>query len=176
MRDLQPAADAAIVDLDLQAVRFRHPLMSSAVLQDATVHQLGRAHEALAVALRSEPDRAIWHRAAPLVGVREDVAAELEAAGERARRAGAVDVAGAALRRAAQLSDPAPRKRRLLAAAGIAFELGQPPVVTSLLREVRRARPTALEEARAISIEAMVDSRPLESDERTKASMSSPSS
>jgi hypothetical protein len=118
--------------------------MRSAVLQDAPVHQLSRAHEALAEALRSEPDRAIWHRAAPLVGAHEDVAAELEASADRARRAGAVDVAGAALRRAAELSDPAQRKRRLLAAAGIAFELGQPPVVTSLLGEVRRARPTAL--------------------------------
>jgi DNA-binding CsgD family transcriptional regulator len=169
VRDLQPAADAAIIDLDLHTVRFRHPLMRSAVSQDAGVHQLRRAHEALAEALRSEPDRAIWHRAAPLVGAHEDVAAELEAAADRARRAGAVDVAGAALRRAAELSDPAQRKRRLLAAAGIAFELGQPGVVTSLLREVRRARPTTLEEARATSIEAMIDSRPLESDERTIA-------
>ncbi|TML97280.1 MAG: LuxR family transcriptional regulator [Actinobacteria bacterium] len=168
--DLQPAADAAIVDLDVQTVRFRHPLMRSAVLQGASAQQRRRVHEALAEALQAdEPDRAIWHRAALLTGVHEDVAAELEAVGQRAQRRRATDVAAAAMRRAAELSDPARRTGRLLAAAGLAFELGQVDAVPPLLHEVQRAGPGPLDQARATAIEVMIDPRPLESDDRTRA-------
>lgn len=167
--DLQPAADAAIVDLDVQTLRFRHPLMRAAVLQGATVAQRRRVHEALAVALQEEPDRAIWHRATVLAGVHEHVAAELDAAAQRARRRGAVDVAAAALRRAAELSDPAHATRRLLAAAGLAAELGQGDSAMTLLQQIRRSRPDALDRARAAAIEAMVDPRPLDSDDRARA-------
>ena len=167
--DLQPAADAAIVDLNVQTLRFRHPLMRAAVLQSATAAQRRRVHEALATALRDEPDRAIWHRAAVLAGAHEDVAADLEAAAQRARRRGAADVAAAALRRAAELSDPARRTSRLLAAAGLAAELGQGDAAATLLHEIRRSRPAALDRARATAIEAMIDPRPLDSDDRTRA-------
>src|SRR5438128_9861231 len=60
---LEPAADAAIVDLDLQTIRFRHPLIRSAVTQSASVPQLRRAHEALAATLEAEPERRVSHRA-----------------------------------------------------------------------------------------------------------------
>jgi DNA-binding CsgD family transcriptional regulator len=166
---LQPAADAAIVELDVHSVRFRHPLMRSAVLQGASPQHRRRVHEALAATLHEQPDRAIWHRAALLSGVHEDVAAELEAAGERARRRGAADVAAAAARRAAELSGPATRTARLLAAAGLAFELGQGDTVTTLLDEVQRARPGPLDQARATYLELMIDPRPLENEERTRA-------
>jgi DNA-binding CsgD family transcriptional regulator len=167
--DLQPAAAAAIVELGVQTVRFRHPLMRSAVLQGASTQRRRRVHEALAAALHEQPDRAIWHRAALLAGIHEDVAADLEAVGERARRRGAADVAAAALRRAAELSEPATRIARLLTAAELAFELGQVDAVTALVDEVHRALPGPLEEARASCIEVMVDPRPLESDDRTRA-------
>ena len=167
--DLQPAAEAAIVELDVHTVRFRHPLMRSAVLQGASTQRRRRVHEALAAALYGQPDRAIWHRAALLAGVHEEVAAELEAAGERARRRGAVDVAVAAVRRAAELSEPARRTGRLLAAAELAFELGQTDTVTELLDEVHRARPGPLDEARASCIAVMIDPRPLDNDDRTRA-------
>ncbi len=167
--DLQPAADAAIVDLDLQTMRFGHPLVRAAVLQGATAAQRRRVHEALAAALQEEPDRAIWHRAAVLAGVHEDVAVDLEAAAQRARRRGAVDVAAAALRRAAELSDPAHATGRLLAAAGLAAELGQGDAAATLLHQIRRSRPAALDRARATAIEAILDPRPLDSDDRTRA-------
>src|SRR4051794_24472677 len=166
---LQPAADAAIVDLDVQTLRFRHPLMRAAVLQGATAAQRRRVHEALAAAQQDEPDRAIWHRSAALAGVHEDVAADLEAAAQRARRRGAVDIAAAALQRAAELSDPTNATGRLLAAAGLAAELGQRDTTRTLLHQIRRSRPAALDRARAAAIEAMIDPRPLDSDDRTRA-------
>ncbi|HEY0537031.1 MAG TPA: AAA family ATPase, partial [Actinoallomurus sp.] len=73
---LQPAADAEVVDLDVQTVRFRHPLIRSAVRQSATVQQRRRVHEALADALRDEPERRVWHRAALITGVHDDIAVE----------------------------------------------------------------------------------------------------
>ena len=83
----EPAAQAAIVHLDLQTVRFRHPLMRSAVCQAASVQQRRRVHEALAETLAADPDRRIWHRAALISGGHEDVAVELEEAARRAAAA-----------------------------------------------------------------------------------------
>src|SRR5215218_4724194 len=80
--------------------------MRSAVRQTASVAQRRRVHEALAETLEAEPDRRVWHRAARIVGTREDVALELEAAGRRARRRGAISVAATALRRRTQRARP----------------------------------------------------------------------
>jgi len=158
---LEPAASAAIVDLDLQTIRFRHPLIRSAVNQGASVSQRLRANGALAATLEAEPDRRVWHRAALISGEHEDVALELEAAAGRARQRGAIGVAVTALRRAGELSGPASGGRRVLGAAELAFELGQPDVVASLLRDVERLDLGPLERARITWIEEMVATRPL---------------
>ncbi len=96
---LVPAAEAAIVELDLQTLRFRHPLIRSAVRQSASAPQRRRVHEALAETLEAEPDRRVWHRAALITEAHEDVTLELEEAGRRALRRGALHVAITALRR-----------------------------------------------------------------------------
>ena len=130
------AVEAGIVDADLQTLRFRHPLIRSAVAQSADLAERCRVHEALANVLHDQPDRRVWHRAALLSGEHEDIALELEEAGARARRRGAVAVAVTAMRRAAELGEPGSRSRRLLAAAGLAVELGRRDVVTPLLQEI----------------------------------------
>jgi hypothetical protein len=68
-----PAAEAGIVELDLRTLRFRHPLIRSAVAQHAGVADRRHAHEALAAVLQEQPDRRAWHRAALLTGEHEDV-------------------------------------------------------------------------------------------------------
>src|ERR1700683_992635 len=110
---------------DLHSVRFRHPLIRSAVRQSASVLQRRQVHEALAEVLRAQPDRRVWHRAALISGTHEEIANELEEAAGRARPRGALAVAVPALQRAAELSPPRQRPRRLLSAARLAFELGQ---------------------------------------------------
>ncbi len=156
---LQTAADAAIVELDERTVGFRHPLMRSAVRQAAPIERRLRAHAALAEVLSSEPDRRVWHRAALISGTHEDVAVELEDAGRRARRRGAISVAATASRRAAELSEPALRAGRLIAAAEVAFELGQVDVIAPLLREAEQLEPGPLERARATWIDEMISLR-----------------
>ena len=158
---LQDAADGAIVELDERTVRFRHPLMRSAVRQSASVEQRRRVHAALAATLEAEPDRRVWHRAALISGAHEDVALELEEAARRARHRGAIGVAVTALRRAGELSEPATGGRRLLGAAQLAFELGRPDVVAPLLRDAERLDLGPLERTRITWIDEMVTTRPL---------------
>jgi len=119
-----PAVEAGVVNADLQTIRFRHPLIRSAVAQSAGLGERRRVHEALADVLHDQPRRRAWHRAALLSGEHEDIAVELEEAGAWARRRGAVPVAVTAMRRAAELGEPASRSRRLLAAAGSLWRSG----------------------------------------------------
>jgi DNA-binding CsgD family transcriptional regulator len=167
----EPAADAGIADLDLQTLRFRHPLIRSAIAQGAGLADRRRVHEALADVLEDE-DRRAWHSAALLTGAHEDIARELEAAGARARQRGAGAVAVTAMRRAAQLGEPASRSRRLLAAAGLAVELGRPDVVVPLLREVSQLDLGELDLARATWVEETVLTRPLRDLKRFKSLIS----
>ncbi|HUO72394.1 MAG TPA: AAA family ATPase [Solirubrobacteraceae bacterium] len=156
-----PAVEARIIDVDLQAFGFRHPLIRSAVAQSAGVGDRRRVHEALASVLADQPDRRAWHRAALLSGEHEEIALELEEAALRAQRRGAAAVAVSAMRRAAGLSEPAQRSRRLLRAAGLAVELGRRDVVVPLLHEVGQLDLGELERARVTWIEETALTRPL---------------
>jgi DNA-binding CsgD family transcriptional regulator len=157
----QPAVEAALIDLDVNSIRFRHPLIRSAVRQSAGVQQRRRVHEALAAVLDADPDRRVWHRAALMSGTHEELACELEEAGERARRRGAIDVAVTALRRAVQLSAPGQRARRMFVTAQLAYERGRPDIAGPMLREMERLDLEPLEVARARSLSELMDARAL---------------
>lgn len=136
---LQPAADTGLVDVGLDHISFRHPLIRSAIHEAASLAERRRAHAALGTVLVDDADRRAWHLAASVIGRDEDVANQLEAVATRARQRAAVEVAGAAMARAAELTpDPARRARRLLQAARLAFELGRPDEVRRLLAEARQ--------------------------------------
>ncbi|TQS39695.1 ATP-binding protein [Cryptosporangium phraense] len=132
--DLAPAVAAGLVELPGGRLRFRHPLVRSAIVQQATTGQRHRAHAALAETLATQTDRRAWHRGESVVGPDDDIAAELDAAGTRALRRGGVETAVATFERAAQLSaDPSLRADRLLKAADLATELGQREACVRLL-------------------------------------------
>jgi DNA-binding NarL/FixJ family response regulator len=136
--DLLPAVEARLLAVDEDGVRFRHPLVRSAVRQAATLPERQAVHTALAGVLADAPDRRVWHRAAAALGPDEEVAAELDAAARSARRRGGTAVAVAALERAAQLSqDPERRGERLLRAAELAQQAGDQERVVQLLDAAR---------------------------------------
>lgn len=136
VEDLVPAVRARLIEVDGQEVRFRHPLIRSAIYQAATVAERLAAHAALAELFVDDPDRRVWHRWAAAVGPDSVIAAEAEEAGRRALRRGAVATAVVAFERAAGMEpDVARRGRLLLDAAAVASDLGRSEMVTRLLRE-----------------------------------------
>jgi DNA-binding CsgD family transcriptional regulator len=97
LQDLAPAERAWLIEIEEHRVRFRHPLMRSAIRQGTSTSERHAAHAALAETLAADPHRRVWHRAACCAGLDDAVADELEAAGLRARRrAGGTAVAAAA--------------------------------------------------------------------------------
>ncbi|MDP9862553.1 MULTISPECIES: ATP-binding protein [Streptosporangium] len=135
---LAPAVEARLIELGIGMVRFRHPLMRSAIPAASTLAERRRAHLALAETLRGRPDRRAWHRAAAASGADEEVAAELDRAADRARHRGGVAAAIAALEQAARLSEGQARKAlRLLRAAELAVESGSRDTAERMVGDAR---------------------------------------
>lgn len=133
---LVPAVDAQLIVFDGSALRFRHPLVRSAIQEAASVAECHAAHAALAEVLAYDPDRRVWHRAAATVGPDSAVSTELEEAAARAERRGAFALAVNAFERAAAFTaEPARRAALLLRAAALARELGRSELLIRLLRE-----------------------------------------
>ncbi len=118
---LAPAEAAGLIRLDPPGPQFTHPLVRSAVYHAAPFAERAAAHLRVADALRDQPDRYAWHRAAAALEPDEQVAALLERSAVQAQRRGGAAAAARALERAAELSPGQPDKaRRLLSAAELA--------------------------------------------------------
>ncbi|GAX49567.1 helix-turn-helix transcriptional regulator [Streptomyces olivochromogenes] len=148
--DWLPAERAGLVRIDADRVRFRHPLIRSAVYRAATYTERHTAHRALADVLVGDPDRRAWHHAAAASGVDEEAARELDDSAARAQRRGGYAAAATALERAARLSpDPTVRAGRLVRAATMAMYAGHPRWVGELSAQVATLtdQPALLAEA-----------------------------
>ena len=153
-----PATAAGLVELGAQ-VRFRHPLVRSAVYRAAAPDDQRRVHEALAEATDAgvDPDRRAWHRAQATAGLDEDVAAELERSAGRARARGGLAAGAAFHERAAELTpDPERRARRALAAAQGKHQAGAPDAALRLLAVAQAGPLDELEQARAQLLHAQI--------------------
>ena len=127
--------DAGLLDIGA-GVRFRHPLLRSAVYQGAGVEDRRMAHDALAEATDPllDPDRRAWHRAYAADAADEEVAAELVGSADRAARRGGVAAAAAFWERAVALTpDPARRAARALVAAEAKYAAGDFAATEKLL-------------------------------------------
>ncbi len=154
------ARDAAVELVEFGGqVRFRHPLVRSAVYRAASPEERERAHRALADATdpQVDPDRRAWHRAHATLEADEDVAAELERSAGRAQGRGGLAAAAAFLERAAELTpEPERRARRALAAAQSKQRAGAPDAALRLLGFAEAGPLDALDQARAELLRAQV--------------------
>jgi len=133
---LAAAEESGLVRVVDGRAEFRHPLVRSALYQQAGFALRLAAHRALAGAFDGpeDVDRRAWHLAAAAVEPDEDVAAALEASAARAHsRAGPAAAAAAFTRAAALTADPVERGRRLVAAAEASWTAGRPAQATTLL-------------------------------------------
>ena len=119
-RDAADAAEAGAVIVRGERLRFRHPLVRSAVYSGASVVDRRRAHQVLAEAsgAHGDLDRRAWHLGAATADADGDVAAELHQAAERALLRGGCAASATFFTRSAELTpDRATHAERALAAA-----------------------------------------------------------
>ena len=153
-----PATEAGLVELGAQ-VRFRHPLVRSAVYRAAAPDERQRVHRALAEATDAgtDPDRRAWHAAQATAGLDEDVAAELERSAARARARGGLAADAAFHERAAELTpDPGRRAQRALAAAQSKHRAGAEDAALRLLAMAEAGPLDELEHAHAQLLRAHI--------------------
>ncbi|GAA2608921.1 LuxR family transcriptional regulator [Actinomadura fulvescens] len=133
--DLEPAERERLVRTGEGRLEFRHPLVRTAVYEEATLSRRLTVHNALAEAYRAAGDQChfAWHLASATTGPDEKAAAVLEETAELDRAGGGHASVAAMYERAAALSpDPAERGRRLSVAAAAAADAGMPERAMSL--------------------------------------------
>jgi DNA-binding CsgD family transcriptional regulator len=153
-----PASRAGLGEFGAR-VRFRHPLVRSAVYRSSSLDDRLRAHRGLAEATdpETDPDRRAWHLAHATPALDETVAAELEESAGRAQARGGLAAAAAFLRRAPPLTpEPEPRARRALAAARCSHEAGAPDSALELLAMAEAGPLDELQRARAELLRAQI--------------------
>lgn len=142
-------------------VRFRHPLVRSAVYRSAGSADRRRVHEALAAVIDPRVDRELsaWHRAQSATGPDEAIAAELEQIAEGARSRGGIAGASAFLADATELTpDPVERARRALAAARAKLDAGAPEAALQLVAQAQSAPPEPLRQAQIEVVRSQIAS------------------
>jgi DNA-binding CsgD family transcriptional regulator/tetratricopeptide (TPR) repeat protein len=152
------AVECGVVEFGAR-VRFRHPLVRSAVYGAASAQERRGVHDALAQATDPEfdPDQRAWHRAHAAASPDDEVADELEHSAGRAQARGGVAAAAAFLERAAGLTLDAPaRARRALAAAEAKHQAGAPDAALALLDSAEAGPLDELQQVRVQLLRARI--------------------
>ncbi|MBV9447976.1 MAG: AAA family ATPase [Streptosporangiaceae bacterium] len=160
LASLQPAEERGLISLGAGTLEFRHPLIRAAVYHGGTHSERIAAHRALAGACTgpADADRRAWHLAVATTSQDEQVATELELAGDRAAARNGPAAAAADYERAAQLSeDPAAASRRLTLAAEAALDSGQHQAARELAERAGRDTADAARTFRLLRVLALAD-------------------
>jgi DNA-binding CsgD family transcriptional regulator len=153
-----PAEAAGLLQLGT-LVRFRHPLVRSAVYRAASLVDRQQAHRALAESIDPDvdPERRAWHRAQAAPGPDEEVAAELERSAGRAQARGGIAATAAFLERAAALTpDPARQAQRALDAAQAKLQAGAFEPAAALVAMAEAGSPDEHARARVDLLHAQI--------------------
>jgi AAA ATPase domain len=144
--DLGPAERDRLIAVDdrVGEVRFRHPMIKSALVERSTHDERRTAHQRLAELFDDQPERRGHHLAAAASEPDEAVAAAIEDGAHRTLQRGDVVGAISRLLRAADLSPSRrERSRRLADAAYVgARQAGELDTSSELLRDAHRRDPT----------------------------------
>ncbi|KAK1179179.1 AAA family ATPase [Streptomyces sp. NBS 14/10] len=135
---------AGLVQVSGPDIRFRHPLVRSAVHTDAPFLERRATHLALAAELAASglATAAAWHRALAATGPDEDIAAALERGADEIADRGGLSAVASVLSRAADLSTTGgARARRLAAAAHAAWKSGHQDTARRLAARATATRP-----------------------------------
>lgn len=130
-----PAEDRGLIAVEPR-LRFRHPLVRSAVYRNASLPRRRQVHAALAdvIAGTAAQEHRAWHRAHAVSAPDETVAVELVQSAQRARRRGGSAAAAAFLAYAVELTpDPVRRAERALDAAVAKLDAGDAEAAARLL-------------------------------------------
>ncbi|HJP73828.1 MAG TPA: AAA family ATPase [Pseudonocardiaceae bacterium] len=118
---------AGLLRIGPGGIEFAHPLVRSAVYHSAPFAARAEAHRKLAEILAERPDRRALHLVRATLTPDEDVAALAESSIDEVRRRSGVAAATALMARAAELSPRDQDKaRRLVLAADLARQVGNP--------------------------------------------------
>jgi DNA-binding CsgD family transcriptional regulator len=153
------AEDAAVASglLDTaRGIKFRHPLVRSAIYGGAPLDLRRSVHNALAANIDPgvDPDRRAQHLAGAARGPDEALANELEEAAHRAGQRGGYSAESSFLLQAAQLTpDPQRQSARLLRAAVAALNAGLPHRGEALLEQARPGLTDPLLAAEAMRLD-----------------------
>ncbi|WAZ26669.1 hypothetical protein STRCI_008280 [Streptomyces cinnabarinus] len=153
-----PAHAADLLEIGVR-VRFRHPLVRSAVYTSASLSDRRRAHAALAQSTSptDDPDRRAWHSGQAASGPDENAAADLEASADGALARGWVSAAGAFLELSATLPpEPELRINRTLRTAQAMRDAGAPQRALSLLSSIDTGVLKPLHSVRADWLRAQI--------------------
>ncbi|MEU9048328.1 MULTISPECIES: AAA family ATPase [unclassified Kitasatospora] len=158
--DLAPIERDRLVHIEEggQRLRFRHPLIRSAVVGHAPSGERRAAHAALAHVLVDQPERRAWHLGEATLEPDEEVAALLEHAAGLTLRRGDAGGAVRTLIRSASLTPEGPnRSRRLAEAAYLGAEsTGALASARRLLDDARQAAPEGTDSLHSATASALL--------------------
>ena len=155
--------DAGLLAIEDGQVTFKHPLVRSAVYQQATAAERRAAHQALADGFADDgkyAERRAWHSAAASVEPNEEVAGRLEAAATAASGRRGHVAAAAMFEHAARLTpENEPRAQRLYRAAHSAWLAGQGDRALRLLDDAASAGADDVLRADAAHLQCRIELR-----------------